>query len=126
MRTFGIASILTATLLIVASQSAFAAGDAAKGEKIFRKCKACHALEAGKKKIGPSLNGVFGRKAGGVDGFKYSKAMAGSGITWDETTIGEYLASPKTYIPKNRMAFPGLKKEQDRADLIAYLMDATK
>ena len=73
-----------------------------------------------------SLNGVFGRKAGGVDGFKYSKAMAGSGITWDEKTMGEYLANPKTYIPKNRMAFPGLKKEQDRADLIAYLMEATK
>lgn len=126
MKTFGIASILTAALLVVASQSAFAAGDAAKGEKLYRKCKACHALEAGKKKIGPSLNGVFGRKAGGVDGFKYSKAMVNSGITWDEKTIGEYLANPKTYIPKNRMAFPGLKKEQDRADLIAYLMEATK
>ena len=102
------------------------AGDAAKGEKIYRKCKACHALEPGKNKIGPTMHGVFGRTAGAVEGFKYSKAMKASGIVWDETTIAAYLADPKGYIPKNRMAFAGLKKEKDRDDLIAYLKEATQ
>ena len=102
------------------------AGDTAKGEKIYRKCKACHALEAGKNKIGPTMHGVFGRTAGAVEGFKYSKAMKASGIVWDETTIAAYLADPKGYIPKNRMAFAGLKKEKDRDDLIAYLKEATQ
>ncbi len=102
------------------------AGDTAKGEKIYRKCKACHALEAGKNKIGPTMHGVFGRTAGAVEGFKYSKAMKESGIVWDETTIAAYLADPKGYIPKNRMAFAGLKKEKDRDDLIAYLKEATQ
>ncbi len=102
------------------------AADVAKGEKLYKKCKACHALEAGKKKIGPSLHGVFGRTSGTLEGFKYSKAMKAAAIVWDEETIGAYLASPKKYIPKNRMAFPGMKKEKDRVDLIAYLKEATQ
>ncbi len=126
MTKTGVLSLLAAAVVALASHGALAAGDAANGEKVFRKCKACHSLEAGKKKIGPSLAGMFGRKAGMVDGFKYSKAMIESGIVWDETTVDAYLANPKSYIPKNRMAFPGLKKEEDRADVIAYLLDATK
>ena len=69
---------------------------------------------------------MFGRTAGTLEGFKYSKAMVESGIVWDDKTISDYMADPKGYIPKNRMAFPGLKKEADRADLIAYLKEATK
>lgn len=126
MKKSGVLSLLAAGVIALASHGALAAGDAAKGEKVFRKCKACHALEAGKKKIGPSLAGMFGRKAGMVEGFKYSKAMIESGIVWDETTVDAYLANPKKYIPKNRMAFPGLKKQKDRDDVIAYLLDATK
>jgi len=126
MKTSGIASLLIAGALALASQSALAAGDAAKGEKVYKKCKACHSLEAGKKKVGPSLAGMFGREAGKVEGFKYSKAMMESGIVWDEATVDGYLANPKKYIPKNRMAFPGLKKEKDRVDVITYLMEATK
>ncbi|MCB2010924.1 MAG: cytochrome c family protein [Geminicoccaceae bacterium] len=101
--------------------AAHAAGDAAKGEKVFRKCKACHDAENEKNKVGPHLVGIIGRPAGTVDGFKYSDAMANSGITWDAETIDAYIAEPKTYVEGNRMAFPGLKKEEDRADVIAYL-----
>ena len=117
---------LVAGAFLFAGQAAFAEGDPAKGEKVFKKCKACHALEAGKKKIGPSLAGMFGRTAGTVEGFKYSSAMKDSGVVWDEQTVDEFLAKPKTFIPKTKMSFPGLKKEQDRADIIAYLKEATQ
>ena len=102
------------------------AADAAKGKKVFNKCKACHSLEAGKNKVGPHLAGIFGREAGAVDGFKYSKAMMASGIVWGEDEIKAYVENPKTYIPKNKMAFAGLKKEADRDNLIAYLKENTQ
>ena len=126
MRNTKLLAVLAAGVVALTSQVAFAEGDAAKGEKIFKKCKACHLLEAGKKKPGPHLAGLFGRTAGTVEGFKYSKAMIESGIVWDEATLDEYLTKPKAMVPKTKMAFPGLKKEQDRADLIAYLMEATQ
>ena len=120
-----LSAVAVAVVLAVTSGSALAA-DAAKGKKVFNKCKACHSLEEGKKKLGPSLHGVFGRVSGTLDGFKYSKAMKEAAITWDETTISDYLAAPKTYIPKNKMVFVGLKKEADRANLIAYLKEAAQ
>lgn len=97
------------------------AGDAAAGEKVFDQCKACHTVEAGKNRIGPSLHGVVGRKAGAVEGFNYSPALKGSNLTWDAATLDKYLADPKGFIPGNKMAFAGLKKSEDRANVIAYL-----
>ena len=120
-----LSAILVAILFAVSSGPALA-GDAAKGKKVFNKCKACHTLEAGKNKLGPSLHGVFGRVSGTLEGYKFSKAMKEAAITWDDTTISDYLAAPKKYIPKNKMVFVGLKKEADRENLLAYLKEATQ
>ncbi|HYG85562.1 MAG TPA: cytochrome c family protein [Azospirillum sp.] len=97
-------------------------GDAAAGQKVFNACKACHTIEAGgPNRVGPNLHGVFGRKAGAVESFKYSDAIKNSGLTWDEATLNEYLKDPKGKIPGNRMAFSGVKDDKQRADLTAYL-----
>jgi len=100
-------------------------GDADKGKKVFNKCKACHAVgEGAKKKIGPALNNVIGAKAGAGEGFKYSAAMkeAGEkGMVWDDANLDKYLEKPRDFIPKNKMTFPGLRKEDDRKNVIAYL-----
>jgi len=112
-------------LALAGFASSAAAGDAANGEKVYNKCKTCHALEAGKNKIGPSLAGVIGRPAGTAEGFaKYSDAMKNSGVVWDDAALASFLAKPKEFIPNNKMTFAGLKKESDIADVIAYLKDA--
>ncbi len=121
----GIAT-LVAGFLMLGSQAAVAEGDAANGEKVYKKCKACHSLEAGKNKVGPSLAGIMGRTAGTEEGFKFSDAMKDSGLVWDEATLDSFLAKPKDVVPKTRMAFPGLKNEQDRLDVIAYLKEAAQ
>jgi len=113
-------------LAIIATSPALAEGDAAAGEKVYKKCKTCHSLEAGKNKLGPNLAGIFGRQAGSVEGYKYSAAMASSGIVWDEATLDAFLAKPKDVVPKTKMAFAGLKKEDQRHDLIAYLKEAAQ
>ena len=112
--------------LLLGSGPVLADGDAAAGKKVFNKCRACHEVDAEKNRVGPYLTGVIGRPAGTVEGFKYSDAMKGSGITWDEVTIAEYVADPKGYIPGNKMAFPGVKKEADVENLVAYLQEATQ
>jgi cytochrome c len=114
-------AVAAAGLLTAISGAALADGDAEAGKKVFNKCKICHTLEAGVNKVGPSLAGIVGRPAGAVEGFKYSEAMTGSGLTWDAATIDQYLADPKGFVPGNKMAFVGLKKEEDRANVIAYL-----
>jgi cytochrome c len=112
---------------LVAGQAA--AQDAAAGEKVFAKCKSCHVADEDKNKIGPSLMGVIGRTAGTYAGFKYSKAMvdAGAGgLVWDDANLTTYLHDPKGMVKGTKMAFPGLKKDDEIANVIAYLKQFTK
>ncbi len=99
-------------------------GDAAAGETVFAQCRTCHLVEEGKNGVGPSLYGIVGREAGSIEGFNYSDANANSGVTWTPEVLFEYLEAPREFMPGTRMAFPGLRDAQDRADVIAYL-DAT-
>ena len=114
--------LTTATLgmALLAATPALAA-DPENGEKVFKKCQTCHDIKAEKNKVGPHLVGVIGRPAGSVEGFKYSDAMKNSGVTWTEENIATYLKDPKGFIKGNKMAFPGLKKDDEVADVIAYL-----
>ena len=106
---------------------ALASGDVAAGEKVFKKCKACHVVDAEKHKTGPHLVNIMGRAAGSADGYKkYSDAMKSSGIVWNEETLDGYLEKPKAYVKGTRMAFAGLRKEKDRANVIAYLKSYSK
>ena len=97
------------------------AGNAEDGAVVFKKCVACHNLDPEKKKIGPHLKNVVGRPAGSVVGYKYSSAMTESGLTWDMETLDAYLEDPRGTVPGTNMAFPGLKKPEDRANVIAYI-----
>jgi cytochrome c len=120
MRVYVLAA-LAATIVVT---PALAEGDAAKGEKVFAKCKACHEVEQGVNKVGPTLKGLVDRKAASVPDYKYSEAMlakAAEGVVWDEATLTAYLPDPKKFVPKTKMAFPGLKKPEEIADVIAYL-----
>lgn len=117
--------LTTAATLLALSAPAFAEGDAEKGEKVFKKCKACHAVgEDAKNKVGPILNGIVGAPAGANADFKYSDALmekAGEGLVWDEENLTAFLTKPKDFLPKTKMSFAGLRKEQEIMDVIAYM-----
>jgi nitrite reductase (NO-forming) len=99
-------------------------GDAVAGRQVFKKCEACHSLEPGKNLVGPSLAGVVGRKAGSEPNYDYSPAMKQANIIWSPATLDPYLTDPQKVVPDNKMPFPGLKTDRDRADVIALLSNA--
>ena len=110
----------------LAVTSAQADGDAARGKKIFEECAACHSLEKGANGVGPSLHGVFERKAGELADFRFSPAMKKSALPWSARTLDLFLADPQQEIRGNRMPFSGVPDARDRGDLIEYLRTATK
>ena len=114
---------LLAALLVV---PAHAEGDATRGEAQFKECAACHKLAAGANEVGPSLHGIFSRKAGELADFRYSPAMKRSGVSWTPESLDKYLVDPQAFIPANRMPYAGMSNATDRADLIAYLQRATQ
>ena len=120
MRVAGLAAILA---VFAATGMAQAEGDADAGKKVFRKCRACHKVEEGKKGVGPHLFGVVDRQVAAVEGYNYSDAMTafGDGNTWTEELLDSYLTKPKALVPGTKMTFSGLRKEADRANVIAYL-----
>ncbi len=99
-------------------------GDADAGAKVFKKCSACHKADEAKNTIGPHLVGIIGRPAASIEDFKYSKAMtekAAAGLIWTEAELADYLRKPSAKIKGTKMSFPGLKKEKDIANILAYL-----
>ncbi|MEE3361103.1 MAG: cytochrome c family protein [Pseudomonadota bacterium] len=119
-------NILASALMVATSAGIAAAdGDAAKGEKVFRKCQACHAVgEGAENKVGPVLNGLLGRAVAAGEGFEYSDALAAKGaegVVWDEDTLEAFLEKPRDWAPGTKMSFAGLRKEDDRENVIAYL-----
>ena len=114
--------------LLLALPSVASAQDAAAGQRVFNQCRACHTVEqGGRNGVGPNLHGIFGRRAGSIEGFRYSapmRAKASEGLTWDEATLRAYITDPKAVVPAGTMSFPGLRNEQQLNDLIAYLRQA--
>lgn len=113
--------------LLLLGASAAEAQNVAEGQKRFNLCKTCHTVASGGRHgVGPNLNGVFGAKAGTKDGFAFSPQMKSANVVWDEETMTKYVMNPRTFIPGNKMAFPGMKQEDQVRDLMAYLKGATK
>jgi cytochrome c len=111
------------------ASAALAEGDVTVGEAVFKKCMACHNFDPAQKRVGPHLAGIIGRKAASVEGFAYSKIMktkGTEGVVWDEATLSAYLKDPKAFATGTKMAFAGLKKDEDIANLIAYLKSDPK
>ena len=118
---------LAALAILGAGAGAASAQDAAAGEKVFAKCKACHQIgEGAKNAVGPVLNGIIGRKTGSIEGYSYSDANKDSGLTWDDATFKEYIRNPKAKIPGTKMVFAGLQKDEDVDNILAFLKQYDK
>ncbi|MDJ0930155.1 cytochrome c family protein [Breoghania sp.] len=117
--------VIAGAALLATATAALADDNPAKGEKVFRKCKACHMVgPKAKNRVGPELNGIVGRKIASIDSFKYSKGMTEFGEThnvWSEELLHEYLPKPRDLVKGTKMAFAGLKKDDDITNLVAYL-----
>jgi cytochrome c len=117
-----LSALAAAAVMGILSAGAAQAQDAAAGEKVFLKCRACHQTgETAKNGVGPVMNGLIGRKAGTVAGYSYSDANKNSGLTWDEATFKEYIKNPKAKIPGTKMIFAGLPSDKEIEDVLAYL-----
>jgi len=112
-----------ALLLLPRSPALGADGDPTRGEQIYHRCQGCHSIDANR--VGPRHAGLFGRRAGSLDDYSYSDAMRAAGIVWDATTLDQFLTAPRKFIPGTKMPFAGIPDAQERADLIAYLKQAT-
>jgi cytochrome c len=116
-------AIIFSLPLLLAASGAGAAGDPAKGEKLYGRCQGCHSIDTNR--VGPRHQGLFGRAAGSLEDYGYSDAMRASGVVWGETTLDQFLTAPREFIKGTKMPFAGMKDPQERADLIAYLKQAT-
>lgn len=128
MRMLSVRAATAAIVLATVAVSGAVAQDLENGAEVFKKCRACHQIgEGAKNAVGPQLNGLFGRKAGTTEGFTFSEANKASGVTWDEATFANYIKDPRAAMPGNKMAFAGVKEEEDIKDLTAFIKqhDAT-
>lgn len=120
---FAVFAFTAGSALPAAAQDEMSEADLLKrGKRVFVLCRSCHTLEeGGRNKVGPNLHGMFGREAGMAEGFRYSDVVKESGIVWSGETLEEWLVKPKDFLPGNKMAFAGVRKESDRLALITYL-----
>ncbi|MGR3269529.1 cytochrome c family protein [Thalassococcus profundi] len=120
-KMLGTAALMVLTAGVASAQE----GDAEAGEKVFRKCMACHAVgEGAENKVGPQLNNLIGRTAGSLEDFNYSDAMVAKGeegLVWDAETIAAFMEKPRDYVEGTKMSFAGLRKEEERTNVVAYL-----
>jgi cytochrome c len=124
VRVLGFVSV--AAIVSAASATFALAADASRGEQLFVECASCHTLEKGVHNVGPSLSGLFQRKAGSFDDYRYSPAMKRSNITWTPEELDKFITDPQMIVPANRMPYAGMTSATDRADLIAYLQRASQ
>ena len=121
--------VIVSMIMCLVALSSVDAADLKKGKKVFNKCKACHALVENKHRIGPSLHGIYGRKAGVVPKYRFSRAMkkAGNdGLVWNDESLAKYLTKPRSFLKGTKMAFAGIKKPGEMENLLAFLKEATK
>ena len=118
--------LMSVIALLAATSVAQAQGDAARGEKKFEECASCHSVERGSNGVGPTLAGLFERKAGALDDYRYSPALKRSGLAWTVKSFDDFIADPQKLVPANRMPYAGMPDAAERADLIAYLQKVAK
>lgn len=126
MKQFMPTAFAAFALVVAGSAMAQSAGDPVRGKSVYARCAACHDLNTGATRLGPSLKGVVGRTSGTMPNFNYSQALKDKAVVWDANTLDAFLAGPSKYVPGNRMAFPPLANPQDRADLIAFLQQSAR
>jgi cytochrome c len=127
MRNMQIAVIVTLMTIALSDRATAQSGNVARGERVYRACVACHSLEPNRNMTGPSLADVWNRKSGSLASFpRYSPALKSAGIIWNDDTFDEWVKEPQHFIPENTMTFPGIKDARQRADLLAFLKDATR